>query len=147
MQRRTDELPAELLNIEEAQEAFEPPAEFLDWLCEHVVPLDTVAPITYNQDLAPLREMIGEARVVALGEATHGTSEFFTLKHRIVQFLAEEMDFTVFSIEANMPRGVPAERIHTDRRRRPERTPARYTPPLDMEHARGLRPSPVDARV
>ncbi len=47
--------------------------------------------------------MIGDARIVALGEATHGTSEFFTIKHRIVQFLAEEMDFTVFSIEANMP--------------------------------------------
>jgi erythromycin esterase len=40
---------------------------------------------------------------VALGEGTHGTSEFFRMKHRLVEFLASEMDFTVFAIEANMP--------------------------------------------
>ncbi|HEX5758243.1 MAG TPA: erythromycin esterase family protein [Thermoanaerobaculia bacterium] len=34
-------------------------------------------------DLAPLREVVGDARVVALGEATHGTREFFHLKHHL----------------------------------------------------------------
>jgi erythromycin esterase len=38
-----------------------------------------------------------------MGEATHGTREFFQLKHRMLEFLATEMDFTIFSIEANMP--------------------------------------------
>src|SRR5262249_22262035 len=41
--------------------------------------------------------------IVALGEATHGTSEFFTMKHRLTEFLASEMGFTLFAIEANMP--------------------------------------------
>jgi erythromycin esterase len=47
--------------------------------------------------------MIGDARIVALGEATHGTHEFFTLKHRMVEFLVQEMGFTVFAMETNWP--------------------------------------------
>ena len=47
--------------------------------------------------------MIGNARIVSLGEATHGSREFFQLKHRMLEFLATEMGFTIFSIEANMP--------------------------------------------
>ena len=84
-------------------EDYEPPAELLAWLREHARPLQSAIPTDSNEDLLPLKAMVGEARVVALGEATHGTSEFFTLKHRIIQFLAEEMDFTVFSIEAKCP--------------------------------------------
>ena len=50
-----------------------------------------------------LRALVGQARVVALGEATHGTREFFQLKHRMLEFLVEEMGFRVFAIEANWP--------------------------------------------
>jgi erythromycin esterase len=38
-----------------------------------------------------------------MGEATHGTHEFFQLKHRMLEFLVERMGFTVFGIEANWP--------------------------------------------
>jgi erythromycin esterase len=53
--------------------------------------------------MEPLTKIVGNARIVALGEATHGTREFFQLKHRILEFLATRMGFTIFSIEANMP--------------------------------------------
>ena len=53
--------------------------------------------------MKPLKKIIGNARIVSLGEATHGTREFFQLKHRMLEFLASEMGFTIFSIEANMP--------------------------------------------
>jgi len=72
------------------------------WLRKHAVPLEGAAPDGL-EDLEPLREMIGDARIIALGEATHGTREFFQMKHRLVQFLAQEMGFTIFSIEANLP--------------------------------------------
>ncbi len=95
---------AEVLSAAElAEENFRPPAELLAWLGENAVPLETVTPIGFEEDLEPFKAIVGNARVVALGEATHGTSEFFKLKHRLVQFLADEMGFTVFSIEANMP--------------------------------------------
>ena len=80
-----------------------PPADLVRWIREHAVPLKTVDPAADDADLMPLKEMIGDARIVGLGEASHGTSEFFTLKHRLVHFLATELGFTVFAIEANMP--------------------------------------------
>jgi erythromycin esterase len=75
----------------------------LKWIRKHAIPVETADPIPSHEDLMPLKELIGERRLVALGEGTHGTSEFFKMKHRIVKFLAEEMGFTVFAIEANMP--------------------------------------------
>lgn len=40
---------------------------------------------------------------MSLGEATHGTREIFQMKHRLTEFLASELGFTIFAIEANMP--------------------------------------------
>lgn len=48
---------------------------------------------------------MGDARVVSLGEASHGTSEYFTLKDRFVRYLVEHHGFTEFSIEANFAGG------------------------------------------
>lgn len=53
--------------------------------------------------MAPLKKIVGDARIVALGEATHGTREFFQLKHRMLEFLVTQMGFSIFAIEANMP--------------------------------------------
>lgn len=56
-------------------------------------------------DLMPLKAMIGEARIVGLGEGTHGTREFTTLRHRIARFLATECGFDVIAIEGNFAEG------------------------------------------
>src|SRR4051812_40782259 len=45
--------------------------------------------------------MVGRARVVGMGEATHGTREFFQFKHRMLEFLVEEMGFTAFALEVD----------------------------------------------
>jgi len=73
------------------------------WLRGVVVPFSGADPSSSLDDLEPLRGMVGTARVVALGEATHGTREFFQMKHRVVRFLVERMGFTAFGIEATMP--------------------------------------------
>ena len=73
------------------------------WLAEHAIRLKGVEAGRGFKDMQPLKKVIGEARLVALGEATHGTREFFQLKHRMLEFLATEMGFTVFGIEATMP--------------------------------------------
>lgn len=54
-------------------------------------------------DLEFLRDLVGDARIVALGENTHGTRDFFEMKARILRFLVEEMDFNTFAIEATWP--------------------------------------------
>jgi erythromycin esterase len=73
------------------------------WLRENAMPLRTVEAGNGFADMQPLRKVIGNARVVSLGEATHGTREFFQLKHRMLEFLVSEMGFTLFGIEATMP--------------------------------------------
>jgi erythromycin esterase len=52
-------------------------------------------------DLDAICNAIGEARVVALGEATHGTSEFSDARARIVEHLAARKGFTVLAVEDN----------------------------------------------
>lgn len=73
------------------------------WIRDNAIPLRTVLPGSGFDDMQPLRKMIGSAHIVALGEATHGTREFFQLKHRMLEFLVNEMGFTIFGIEASMP--------------------------------------------
>jgi erythromycin esterase len=73
------------------------------WIINNAIPLRTVEAGNGFKDLQPLRKLIGTAHIVAMGEATHGTREFFQLKHRMLEFLVNEMGFTVFGIEASMP--------------------------------------------
>ena len=75
----------------------------IEWMRQHAIPIQTVEAGHGFADLQPLKSVVGGARIVELGEATHGTREFFQLKHRMIEFLASEKGFTIFSIEANMP--------------------------------------------
>lgn len=74
-----------------------------EWIRATAQPFDTCEAIPRDDDLASLRSIVGDARIVSLGEGTHGTREFFQLKHRITKYLAEHMGFRVFAIEANLP--------------------------------------------
>ncbi|KUL41933.1 erythromycin esterase family protein [Streptomyces regalis] len=69
-------------------------------------PLRTVEPGGATGDLRPLDRMIGGARVVGLGEATHGSHDFFALKHRVFQRLVEEKGFRTFALEAPWSTGL-----------------------------------------
>ncbi len=53
--------------------------------------------------LNPLLERIGSARIVLLGEATHGTSEFYKMRERITRELIVEKGFQFIAIEADWP--------------------------------------------
>ncbi len=50
-----------------------------------------------------LLQRIGDARVVLIGEASHGTSEFYRLRAKITQRLIEEKDFKIVAVEADWP--------------------------------------------
>jgi len=78
-----------------------PPEEVRAWLRQAAVPLKTVEAGQGFEDLRSLAPWLSRARVVALGEATHGTREFFQLKHRLVEYLVAEQGYTVFGLEAD----------------------------------------------
>jgi protein-L-isoaspartate(D-aspartate) O-methyltransferase len=54
-------------------------------------------------DLKPMLRRIGDARVVLLGEATHGTSEFYRMRERISRELIEHKRFSFVAIEGDWP--------------------------------------------
>lgn len=66
-----------------------------------IIPLASLHSGTSLDDLAGWEKTLDGVRVVGLGEATHGTREFFTLKHRLVEHLVLEHGFTVVAFEAD----------------------------------------------
>jgi len=72
-------------------------------IATHAVPLSTVQAGAAADDLAAFGKAVGDARIVLLGEATHGSREIFQMKHRLLEYLVKEKGFTVFAKEANWP--------------------------------------------
>jgi erythromycin esterase-like protein len=54
-------------------------------------------------DYDPLMELIGDARLVLLGEASHGTHEFYQARVDITKRLIIEKGFTAIAVEADWP--------------------------------------------
>ncbi len=63
---------------------------------EHFASIDHV-------NLDNLLERIGDSRLVLLGEASHGTAEFYEMRARITQELIEKKDFYIVAVEADWP--------------------------------------------
>ena len=64
--------------------------------CERFTSID-------EANLRPLLERIGAARVVLIGEASHGTSEFYRMRARITRKLLEHHQFQFVAIEGDWP--------------------------------------------
>src|SRR6266545_1581054 len=61
-------------------------------------------PITgAKEDYDPLLDLIGEARFVLLGEASHGTHEFYRERAQITKRLITEKGFMAVAVEADWP--------------------------------------------
>ena len=75
--------------------------EVHEWLQNNTIKLTAIEAGSGFEDMMPLKAMISDARIVSLGEHTHLNGSFYKVKHRMVEFLVSEMDFTVFAIEAS----------------------------------------------
>jgi len=79
------------------------PGEKARWLAANGVPLRSADPGDADfSDLMPIREKIGNARVVLLGEQSHGDGTTFLMKCRLVRFLHEAMGFDVLAWESGL---------------------------------------------
>ncbi|MFI7059788.1 erythromycin esterase family protein [Kribbella sp. NPDC050124] len=87
-----------------------PPTNPIPALTRAAHPLISTEPSSNAWDLRPLTRMVGTAKVVGVGEATHNSHEFFTLKHRIFRTLVEQKGFTAFVLEASWSTGLELDR-------------------------------------
>lgn len=76
----------------------------LELLRQHALPAD----IAGHWD--PLLDAIGDAPLVLLGEATHGSDEFYAARLSISQRLVEERGFDAIAVEADWPDALRAHR-------------------------------------
>ena len=60
-------------------------------------------PLNNKTDLDPLMKYIGDAKYVLLGEASHGTHEYYTWRAKISQRLIEEKGFSFIAVEGDWP--------------------------------------------
>jgi len=78
-----------------------------DWFRERSTTLTTLDPQQPLDDLEVLREIVGDARVVAIGEGAHFVEEFSRARRRVLRFLAERCGFTVFAMEFGFSEAFP----------------------------------------
>lgn len=73
-------------------------AERARWTRDTAVPLNGTP-----HDFDGLMDLVGDARIVMLGEASHGTHDFYAQRARMTQRLIEEKGFTLVAIEGDWP--------------------------------------------
>lgn len=94
----------------------EPEAEQIAKAATHIPSIDSV-------DLTGLMERIGNARVVLLGEASHGTAEFYEMRARISKELIQQKGFNSIAVEADWPDAAQIDHFIRDTRLEPTEEP------------------------
>jgi erythromycin esterase len=76
------------------------------WLETEAAHLSTLDPSAPIEDLDFLAEVVGDARIVGVGESAHGIHEFYLARHRILRFLVEKLGFRAYVLESGWCEGV-----------------------------------------
>jgi erythromycin esterase len=73
------------------------------------IPIQAVDSNSGIKELAPLSKLVANARIVALGENSHGSSTIYKVKLQMVKYLVMNEGFTIFALESPT---VEADRIN-----------------------------------
>lgn len=72
----------------------------INWLNSNVHPLQSGSNTESLDDLHFLAALVKDKQIIGLGEASHGTSEFYIQKGRIVKYLVNELNYRLIAFEA-----------------------------------------------
>jgi protein-L-isoaspartate(D-aspartate) O-methyltransferase len=93
-----------------------PLSDLIEKSAVHIPSIDSV-------DLSGLMKRIGDARVVLLGEATHGTAEFYDMRARITKELIQHKGFRFVAVEADWPDAAQIDHFVRETRMEPTEEP------------------------
>ena len=118
-----------------------PAFDIATWARDTALPLAVADPKSQvDHDLERLLGLVGDSRIVSLGEATdHGTHEIYQMKHRIVRALVENREFTAFGIEANMSEAAAVNRYVLEGEGDPRDLPPSMCPHPELGYGCGER--------
>lgn len=74
-------------------------SEAVRLVADHAIPLSQLV----SSDFQAVRDAIGDARVVMIGEGTHGTHEFYKLRADLTRALIEQHGFSFVAVEGDWP--------------------------------------------
>jgi erythromycin esterase len=72
-----------------------------EYVKKNALPISSLQLESGLADLSALGALVGDSRVVAMGEGTHGTAEFTQVRARMLAYLVKEKGFTTFALEAS----------------------------------------------
>ena len=73
------------------------------WIKNNAIEVRTISSNDEDfSDLESLKKIIGDTRVVLLGEQSHGGGTTYEAKVRLIKFLHQEMGFEVMAFESGM---------------------------------------------
>jgi erythromycin esterase len=73
------------------------------WLKQNAIAVRSIDPSDEDfSDLMPLKKIIGDAQVVAIGEPNHHVGSIYFAKTRLIKFLHQEMGFDMLAYESGM---------------------------------------------
>jgi protein-L-isoaspartate(D-aspartate) O-methyltransferase len=87
------------------------PASLAHLIREQALPIGEIE----GHDLGPLLERIGDSRLVLIGDASHGTSEFYRMRAEITKELIRSRGFDLVAVEADWPDAAAVNRWVQDR--------------------------------
>ncbi|PRY49452.1 erythromycin esterase-like protein [Arcticibacter pallidicorallinus] len=75
--------------------------DIVERLNHHIVPIQTFNPDSSFSDISFLESLLKEKEIIALGEGTHGTHEFFRYKDKLIRFLVTKLHFKAIAFESD----------------------------------------------
>jgi erythromycin esterase len=76
-----------------------PTQAFGEWARDHVHPIASVEESPGDADLQPLRDIIGDAHVIAFGERFHDGHEPLAMRNRLIRYGVTQLGFTAVALE------------------------------------------------
>ena len=77
-----------------------PNEDDITWLEKNKIPILNTNDNVDLKDISKLRNVFGNSSIIALGESTHGTKEFYTLRTRIIKYLVDSLNFQIIAFES-----------------------------------------------